>query len=125
MYFGPDGCADEPRLKAPPFAATRRGGRAYELRRSCAGSGAGAPRLPGSFHFDLDVVDFIDFPAADFPTINAGLTLADALPCVKVFTHQPKFAALTICEFNPDHVDEPRLLVRQFVEGHVAAVPGA
>jgi arginase len=74
-------------------------------------------------HFDLDVVDFIDFPAADFPTINAGLTLANALACIEQFTHHPGFGALTICEFNPDHVDEEHLLVRQFVEDLVAAMP--
>jgi arginase len=74
-------------------------------------------------HFDLDVVDFIDFPAADFATINAGLTLADALACVEVFAAHPKFAALTICEFNPDHVDEGHELVGSFVEAVVAALP--
>jgi arginase len=73
-------------------------------------------------HFDLDVVDFMDFPAADFPTINAGLTLTEALECVEVFAHHPKFAALTICEFNPDHVDEDQKLVRTFVEGVVTAL---
>lgn len=73
-------------------------------------------------HFDVDVVDFLDFPAADFPTINAGLTLAEALECVDVFVHHPKFAALTICEFNPDHVDEDHKLVRRFVEGLAAAL---
>jgi len=73
-------------------------------------------------HFDVDVVDFIDFPAADFPTINAGLTLTEALECVEVFAHHPKFAALTICEFNPDHVDEDHKLVRRFVEGLATAL---
>jgi arginase len=67
-------------------------------------------------HFDVDVVDFIDFPAADFPTINAGLTLTEALECVQQCVRHPKFAALTVCEFNPDHVDEEHELVRTFVE---------
>ncbi len=67
-------------------------------------------------HFDVDVVDFIDFPAADFPTINAGLTLAEAMECIRQFVQHPKFAALTVCEFNPDHVDEERNLVRAFVQ---------
>lgn len=71
-------------------------------------------------HFDLDVVDFTDFPAADFPTINAGLTLTEALECIRQCVHHPKFAALTICEFNPDHVDEEHALVRTFV-GQLAA----
>ena len=69
-------------------------------------------------HFD--VVDFIDFPAADFPTINAGLTLTEALECIQQCVHHPKFAALTVCEFNPDHVDEEHKLVRTFVEQFAA-----
>jgi arginase len=74
-------------------------------------------------HFDVDVIDFLDFPAADFPTINAGLTLTEALECIEVFTGHPKFAALTVCEFNPDHVDEEHALVRTFVERLAGTLP--
>jgi arginase len=76
-------------------------------------------------HLDLDVMDFLDFPAADFPTINAGLTYDDTMACVDVFVSSPKWMGLTITEFNPDHVDEDEHLVTQFVErlvellGHV------
>ncbi|MGO8870051.1 MAG: arginase family protein [Acidimicrobiales bacterium] len=76
-------------------------------------------------HFDVDVVDFIDFPAADFPTINAGLTLTEAFEVIGQCTRHPNFAALTICEFNPDHVDEDHQLVRTFVEQLVAAFPSS
>jgi len=65
-------------------------------------------------HFDVDVIDFLDFPAADFPTINAGLPLAQALACLRTWVAHPKFTALTVCEFNPDHVDEGHELVREF-----------
>jgi arginase len=74
-------------------------------------------------HFDVDVVDFLDFPAADFPTINAGLRLNDALAFITEIAHHPKFAALTVCEFNPDHVDEEHQLVRSFVEQLVSTLP--
>jgi arginase len=74
-------------------------------------------------HFDVDVIDFTDFPAADFPTINAGLTLTEALECVEVFARHPKFAALTVSEFNPDHVDEQHTLVRAFVARLIDAIP--
>jgi arginase len=74
-------------------------------------------------HFDVDVIDFIDFPAADFPTINAGLTLTEALECIEVFTRHPKFAALTVCEFNPDHVDEEQALVRTFIARLIDTLP--
>jgi arginase len=73
-------------------------------------------------HFDLDVVDHLDFPAGDFATINAGLTLAEALECVEVFARHPKFAALTVAEFNPDHVDEEHEQVRRFVNDLVEAL---
>jgi arginase len=74
-------------------------------------------------HFDVDVIDFIDFPAADFATINAGLTLAEAMACLGELALHSKFAAVTVCEFNPDHVDEGRLLVRQFADDLVDALP--
>jgi arginase len=74
-------------------------------------------------HFDVDVIDFLNFPAADFPTINAGITLDNALTCIGQFIRHPKFAALTVCEFNPDHVDEEQQLVRQFVEALLTELP--
>jgi arginase len=76
-------------------------------------------------HFDVDVIDFLNFPAADFPTINAGITLANAMDCIGTFARHRKFGALTICEFNPDHVDEAQHLVRQFVENLIAVLPGS
>jgi arginase family enzyme len=51
-------------------------------------------------HFDLDVVDFLDFPATDYPTVNAGLQLSEALACIAELARHPKFAALTICELS-------------------------
>ncbi len=74
-------------------------------------------------HFDVDVIDFTDFPAADYPTINAGLTLTEALECIEVFTGHPKFTALTVCEFNPDHVDEEHALVRTFIARLIYVLP--
>jgi arginase len=74
-------------------------------------------------HFDVDVIDFTDFPAADYPTINAGLSLTEALECIEVFTDHPKFTALTVCEFNPDHVDEEHALVRTFIARLIDTLP--
>jgi arginase len=97
-------------------------GRAREAAMETLGRyGDGIDRL--LVHFDVDVIDFIDFPAADFPTINAGLTLTEALECIEVFTRHPKFAALTVCEFNPDHVDEEHALVRAFIARLIDALP--
>jgi arginase len=89
-------------------------------RRAIDYLGDGVERI--LVHFDVDAVDFLDFPAADFPTINAGVRLQEALAFIGEVSRHPKFAALTICEFNPDHVDEGRRLVRTFVEHLVAAL---
>ena len=68
-------------------------------------------------HFDVDVIDFVDFPAADVPHINAGLTLAEAMSSLAVFAASPGFAGLVVTEFNPDHDDEAGTLARTFVQG--------
>jgi arginase len=65
-------------------------------------------------HFDVDVIDFVDFPIADVPQHNAGLTFREAMECLKVFTASPSFAGLTITEFNPDHADEEGTLASGF-----------
>ena len=68
-------------------------------------------------HFDVDVIDFVDFPLADVPQINAGLTFGDAMACLELFVSSPKFAGLIITEINPDHADEQGVLATTFVEG--------
>jgi len=70
-------------------------------------------------HFDVDVIDFVDFPIADVPQINAGLTFQDAIVCLEVFVSSPKFAGLTIAEINPDHADEEGTLATTFVDNLV------
>ncbi len=74
-------------------------------------------------HFDVDVIDFVDFPVADVPQHNAGLTFEEAIACLGVFASSPKFAGITITEFNPDHADEAGDLAAAFVR-EVAAVLG-
>jgi arginase len=54
-------------------------------------------------HFDVDVIDFLDLPAADIAQHNSGLTLADAMTALSELTHHPGFAGLVVAEFNPDH----------------------
>jgi arginase len=72
-------------------------------------------------HFDVDVIDFLDFPIADFPQPNAVLTFQEAMACLEVFVSSPKCVGLTITEFNPDHADEDGVFVATFVEGVVSA----
>jgi arginase len=76
-------------------------------------------------HFDVDVIDFLDFPIADFPQPNAVFTFQEAMACLEVFVSSPKCAGLTISEFNPDHADEDGALAAAFVQGVVSALAGA
>jgi arginase len=73
-------------------------------------------------HFDVDVIDFVDFPVADVPQHNAGLTFEEAIACLEVFASSPKFAGITITEFNPDHADEAGDLAAAFVREVAAAL---
>jgi arginase len=70
-------------------------------------------------HFDVDVIDFADFPIADVPQINAGLTFQEAMACLEVFVASPQFAGLSLAEINPDHADEQGTLATTFVESLV------
>ena len=68
-------------------------------------------------HFDVDVIDFTDMPIADVPQFSQGLAFQDVIACLAVFASSPKFAGLTITEFNPDHVDEEGILAETFITG--------
>jgi arginase len=68
-------------------------------------------------HFDLDAVDFVDFPAADVPQFNAGLTFAEAIESLHSFAMSPRFGGFVVTEFNPDHAAEERNLAADLVQG--------
>lgn len=53
-------------------------------------------------HFDVDVIEFVDFPVANFPQYNHGLTLPEASEALRMFRRSPSFAGLVVTEFNPD-----------------------
>lgn len=74
-----------------------------------------APRF--IIHFDVDVIDFVDFPIADVPQYNKGLTFEQAMAALQVLTSSPQFAGIVVTEFNPDHADEEGALAARFVEG--------
>ena len=73
-------------------------------------------------HFDVDVMDFVDFPVADVPQFNTGLTFQEAMVCLRVFASSPQFGGLVITEFNPDHADEDGTLATTFVQGIARAL---
>lgn len=60
-------------------------------------------RSTGCFllHFDVDVIDDRDFPAADCPHRN-GLRFRDALASVAAFAQNPRCAGVVLTEFNPE-----------------------
>jgi arginase len=68
-------------------------------------------------HFDVDVIDFRDFPVADVPHEH-GLSFSEAIEILKIFISNPKFAGLVITEFNAER-DENGTLSRRFVNSVV------
>ena len=75
-------------------------------------------------HFDVDVIDFTDFPIADVPQFNQGLTFREAMTCLTVFATSSNFGGLVVTEFNPDHADQEGALARTFVDELVGALVG-
>jgi arginase len=54
-------------------------------------------------HLDLDVLDFVDMPLAENTRRNAGLRFDHLMAALRPFLCAPNWAALTVCELNPDH----------------------
>jgi arginase len=73
-------------------------------------------------HFDVDVVDFTDLPLSEERVRNRGLTFEQATRALGVLVGDERFAALTICELNPDHGAEDGSTLDTFVKGLAAAV---
>lgn len=64
-------------------------------------------------HFDVDVLDGRDFPAADVPH-QPGLTLEEARQALCVFMRSPKVVGLVLTEFNVRN-DSRQELARRLV----------
>jgi arginase len=75
-------------------------------------------------HFDVDVIDYADFPLADCPRYNGGLSITDAFDAVQAAAAHPGLACLTITEVNPDH-DPDGSLTRQLTTYWVDSVAAA
>ncbi len=54
-------------------------------------------------HLDVDVLDFLDIPLAENTRRNVGLKLEQLMIALTLLLAAPNFAALTVCEVNPDH----------------------
>jgi len=71
-------------------------------------------------HFDVDVIDFDDFPAADVPH-SQGLRFDEAMVALRVFVASRKLAGLVITEFNADR-DADGTLAHRFVDAVAKAL---
>lgn len=71
-------------------------------------------------HFDIDVVDFGDFPATKLPHAP-GLSLAQTQQALALFMCSPKAVGLVVSEFNAECEGNPEL-ARQLVDLLVAAL---
>ncbi len=71
-------------------------------------------------HFDVDVIDFVDFPVADVPHYE-GLGFDEAMSALDVFVASRKLAGLVITEFNA-HRDANGMLARRFVDAVAKAL---
>lgn len=71
-------------------------------------------------HLDVDVVNFLDLPAADVPQYR-GLSLDQVVSAVTVMARHPGFAGLVLTEFNPDHAAPDGSTARRLAEAVAAA----
>jgi arginase len=57
---------------------------------------------PVLVHFDVDVIDSTDFPLANFPHFNEGLSYEAAIAALRAFCSHEAFGGLVVTEINPD-----------------------
>ncbi len=106
------------------FPATVVAGHAREI--AAASAAWLAERVPRFLvHFDVDAIDFVDFPIADNAyQRNQGLTLADAMEAVAALAAHPAFAGLVVTQVNPDHAVGQGPVLEEFAERLAAALAG-
>lgn len=67
-------------------------------------------------HFDVDVIDFEDFPIAENVRRKVGLSLATAMQALERLLAIEQVGALTVCEVNPDHGQSDGSTLQEFVQ---------
>ena len=65
-------------------------------------------------HFDVDIIDFADFPIAENTRRHCGMTFEAAMTSLGAVLEAPNIAACTITEINPLHGDVERKLIGTF-----------
>lgn len=68
-------------------------------------------------HFDVDVIDFTDLPAADVPQFSRGMMFKEVQVSLALFVSSRKFGGLVITELNPDHMDNKGKDIKRFIKG--------
>ena len=72
-------------------------------------------------HVDVDVLDGASFPIADNTRTVPGLPLPTLTQLLDGLCHLPSFAALTLCEVNPDHARDEAAQMTDLISTLVAA----
>ena len=75
-------------------------------------------------HVDVDVLDYLDLPIAEETRRYRGLRFSELVAALRVLVAAPNWAALTICEVNPDH-DPDGSSIRTLSEGLAEVLSGA
>jgi arginase len=76
-------------------------------------------------HLDVDVLDFARMPLAENTRRNVGLDFRQLIEALQAFVRAPNWAALTICELNPDHGERDGSTVREFSQAIADVIAGA
>ena len=76
-------------------------------------------------HLDVDVLDYLDMPLAENTRRNVGLRFDQLVPALGVLLSASNWAALTICEVNPDHGEADGSTLRIFAEAVADALAGS
>lgn len=74
-------------------------------------------------HLDVDVIDSVDLPLANFPHFNEGLSESVAFAALAAFAARPELAALVVTEVNPQR-DPTGELVGRLADALVDALAG-
>jgi arginase len=73
-------------------------------------------------HLDVDVLDYLDMPLAENTRRNVGLRFDQLMAALRPLLGAPKWAALTVCEVNPDHGAADGSTLRIFAEALAEAL---
>jgi arginase len=76
-------------------------------------------------HLDVDVLDYLDMPLAENTRRNVGLRFTELMAALRVLLTAPNWAALTVCEVNPDHGEADGSTMRTFVDALSDALAGS